>query len=278
MIAAIAQTPRPVLSGIVATLLERQRELTLFGGTVLILALGTTMLQLVDPRQLNGVNVWVKPTKFLVSTAAFALTSAWFFGYVRPERRRARGMRVVAAVLIVSASLELAWIGWQASQGLASHFNKDSLFYGVMYQLMGLFALVLTATAPALGWEIARRPAPGLPRDFVAAVVLGLVLTFVLGASLGFYMSGQPGHAVGAEGGRVPIVGWNRSGGDLRVAHFLSIHAQQAIPLLAAAAGALGLPEHTRWRVLIGGTGLFVAVTLAVFAQAVAGRPLLPLA
>ncbi len=47
-------------------------------------------------------------------------------------------------------------------------------------------------------------------------------------------MSQQAGHAVGAEGGQVPLFGWNRSGGDLRVAHFLGIHAEQAIPLLAA--------------------------------------------
>jgi hypothetical protein len=278
MIAAVALAPFPATRGIVATLLARQRALTVYGAALLVLAVGTSLLQLADPRLLNGVNVWVKPTKFLVSVAVFALTTAWFFGYVRPERRRSPAMRTLVAVLIISATLELAWIGWQASRGLSSHFNNDSIFYGVMYGLMGIFALVLTGTAPALGWEIARRPAPGLPRDFVAAVVLGLVLTFVLGATLGGYMSAQSGHAVGTTGGRVPIVGWNRSGGDLRVAHFLSIHAQQAIPLIALAAASLGLPERARWRVLIAGTILFVGVTLGLFAQAVAGRPLLPLA
>lgn len=276
----IAIAARPAFAqpqSIVSTLLERQRTLTVYAGALLALALLTSLLQLVDPRTLNEVNVWVKPTKFLVSVALFALTSAWFFGYVRPERRRAPAMRALVAVLILSGSLELAWIGWQASQGLASHFNTGSLFYGIMYGLMGLFAVLLTATAPALGWEIARRPAAGVPRDLLAAVVIGLVLTFLLGATLGGYMSAQTGHSVGAEGGRVPLVGWNRSGGDLRVAHFLSIHAQQIVPLIAAIAGAVGLPERSRWQVLAGGTLLFVAVTMGLFAQAVSGRPLLPL-
>jgi hypothetical protein len=278
MIAAFAPAAAASLSqGPIATLLERQRTLTLYAGALLLLALLTGMLQLADPRLLGGVNVWVKPTKFLVSVAVFALTSAWFFGYVRAERRSAPAMRRLVAVLIVAGSLELAWIGWQAAQGLPSHFNTGSPFYAAMYALMGLFAILLTGTAPALAWEIARRPAAGVPRDLVTAVVLGLVLTFVLGASLGGYMSAQPGHSVGADGGRVPVFGWNRSGGDLRVAHFLSIHAQQAIPLLAFLAGAAGLGERARWGVLIGGTGVFVAATLGLFAQAVAGRPLLPL-
>jgi hypothetical protein len=244
---------------------------------MLALAGVTTLLQLADPRLLGGVSVWVKPTKFLVSTAAFALTSAWFFGLVRPERRRAPGMRLLVGILIVSASFEIGWITWQAAQALHSHFNTESALASVMYGLMGLFAVLLTATAPMLAWEIARRPAPGFASDYRTAVILGLVLTFILGVTLGGYMSGQPGHAVGAEGGRVPLVGWNRSGGDLRVAHFLSIHAQQIVPAIALLAGAAGLSAARRWLALIAGTGLFVLLTLGLFAQAIAGQPLFPL-
>jgi hypothetical protein len=140
---------------------------------------------------------------------------------------------------------------------------------------MGLFAVILVGSTLPLAWEIARRPAAGLRTDFVAAVVIGLVLTFLLGGGLGGYMSAQPGHAVGATGGHVPLFGWNRSGGDLRIAHFLGIHAQQAIPILAMLTGGLAAPR--RWALLGGGTLLYVALAFAIFAQAVAGRPLLPL-
>ena len=259
-----------------AELIARNRRLALYGLTLLAIALGTAAMQALDPRVLeSGVNVWVKPTKFLVSVGVFALTAAWFFGYVRPERRETRSMRWTAAALILAGTFELAWIGWQASQGLESHFNHDTPFYDMMYSLMGLFAVVLIGTTLPLAWEIGRRPAPGLRRDFVAAVVIGLLLTVLLGGGLGGYMSAQPGHNVGATGGHVPLFGWNRSGGDLRVAHFLGIHAQQAIPILAALVG--GLAARRRWTLLAAGTGAYVAVTIAIFAQAVAGRPLLPL-
>jgi hypothetical protein len=259
-----------------AELIARQRPLALYGLALLMLALVGAALQTVDPRVLaSGVNVWVKPVKFLVSVGVFALTAAWFFGYIRPERRRALLPRMAVVMLIGAGSLELLWIVWQAGNGLESHFNNDTPFFNLMYSLMGLFAVILIGSTLPLAWEIARRPAAGTRSDFIAAVVIGLVLTFLLGSGLGGYMSAQPGHNVGATGGHVPLFGWNRSGGDLRIAHFLGIHAQQALVILAWLAG--GLTARRRWALLVGGTLAYVGVTFAVFAQAIAGRPLLPL-
>jgi hypothetical protein len=261
----------PVLS----ELLERQRVLAIYGFAVLLLALPVLALQAVDPRTLHGVSVWVKPAKFLISVGIFSLTMAWFWNYVRPERRDSPSLRWAALVLIAASSFELLYIGLQAARGLDSHFNISSAFYIAMYGLMGVAALALIATTLPLAWEIARRPRQGLSRDFAAAVSVGLLLTFLLGAGLGGYMSAMPGHSVGAEGGRVFFFGWNRSGGDLRIAHFLGIHAQQAIPLLAALVA--GWSVRARWAALGLGTLAYVAVTFAVFLQAVAGGPLLPL-
>jgi hypothetical protein len=258
---------------VLAELLERQRLLTVYGiGSLLLTLLAVAMIP-VDPRTLQGVSVWVKPAKFLFSTGTFALTAAWFYGYVRPERRTSWTLRASAWILVAASAFEVAWISWQASQGLASHFNASTPFYAMMYGFMGIAAVALIGTTLPLAWAIARRPAEGLRPDFVAAVVIGLLLTFLLGTTMGFYMAGAPGHDVGAAGGHFPIFGWNRLGGDLRVAHFFGIHAEQAIPLLAFLAG--GLTARVRWAVLAGGTALYVAVTLGVFFQAVAGRPFL---
>jgi hypothetical protein len=259
-----------------AELFVRQGTLAFYGVGTLLLSVLAVLLQAVDPRVLeSGVNVWVKPAKFFSSVGIFALTAAWFFGYVRPERRNSRLMRATAAVLIASGTFELAWISWQGAHGLESHFNNDTPFNSMMYSLMGLGAVMLVGTTIPLAWEIARRPAEHLRRDFVAAVVIGLVLTFLLGGVLGGYMSAQAGHSVGAEGGRTFLFGWNRSGGDLRIAHFLGIHAEQAIPITAALVA--GFASKARWRIVILGSAAYAALTLAIFAQAVAGRPLFPM-
>lgn len=271
---ALALPARAGRLPILSDLVERQRALALYGMALILMAVPTLALQVVDPRSLHGVSIWVKPAKFFLSAGVFALTAAWFWGYVRPERRDSLTLRWTARALIASASFELLYIGYQAARGLDSHFNISSAFHITMYALMGVGAVVLTATTLPLAWEIARRPRAGLSRDFTAAVSIGLVLTFLLGAGLGGYMSAQTGHSVGAEGARTFFFGWNRAGGDLRVAHFLGIHAEQAIPLLAALVA--GWSVRARWAALGAGTAAYVALTLAVFLQAVAGRPLLP--
>lgn len=272
---ALARNPaRP--SQLLAEFERRHQLLTRYGLLTLALGAVAVLLQLIDPRTLaSGIGIWVKPAKFFVSVSVFALTAAWFMGYVRPERRNSLPMRGTVAALIASGTFELAYIVFQAAQGLESHFNTGTPFHAIMYALMGLGAAILVATTLPLAWEVARRPAPGLQPSFVAAVVIGLILTFALGGMLGGYMSSQTGHAVGQAGDGVPLFGWNRLGGDLRVAHFFGIHAEQAIPLLAAAVA--GAPARIRWATVLGGSAIYAALTLGTFYQATAGRALLPL-
>ena len=262
------------MNGIVAELLARQRLLAVFGLTLLLLTPLALGAQLVDPRTLAGVNVWVKPAKFLLSTAVFVLTLAWFFGYVREERRARRGLTILVATVLCCAIFENVYIALQAARGLESHFNRSTPFHAVMYALMGLFAMLLVATCLPLAREIARHPAPGLPPERRVAAVTGLVLTFALGGLLGGYLGSGPGHSVGAVGAQLPLLGWNRAGGDLRVAHFFGLHAAQALPLLAWVAGAAR--ARIRVAVVVAGAAFYAVFTLAVFFEAVAGRPLLP--
>jgi len=62
-------------------LIDRLRqERLLMGYTALMLAflLAAWFLWFADERMVRDVNVWVKPMKFMASTAAFALTTALF--------------------------------------------------------------------------------------------------------------------------------------------------------------------------------------------------------
>ena len=271
MTALALPAPRPL--PLLGELLARQHTLGMFGLTLIGLAAVAVAMQAVDPRTLaSGVNVWVKPAKFFSSVALLSLTLAWFFGYVAPDRRRSFMLRVAVATVLVAGSLELAWIGWQAANGLESHFNFDTPFYRTMFNLMGVFAVLLLATTLPLAWAVGRHPAPGLAGDFRAAVAAGLVLAFLLGTVFGALIASNGGHAVGPHGGAVPVFGWNRSGGDLRIAHFAGIHAMQALPILAALVA--GLAARLRWTILLGGSALYIALAVALYMQAAAGRPL----
>ena len=100
--------------------------------------------------------------------------------------------------------------------------------------------------------------------------MLGLVLTVVLRRGARRLSSAHAGHAVGVEAGHLAVVGWNRTGGDLRVAHFLGTHAEQAVPLVVLAVRLRGRVRRVApWLA----AAAWTALTLAAFAQAVAGHP-----
>ncbi|MDQ0473780.1 ABA4-like family protein [Labrys wisconsinensis] len=254
------------------------REPVLVAAGLLFLAalLPTGIAHVLDERTLAGVNVWTKPLKFEASLALFAFSLAWFMPMASDAFRRSLAGRAVVWAFVVPAAFEIAYIVWRASRGEASHFNTATPAAAIGYALMGLGAVTLTLTAPLLAWGIARRDAPPADPAYRLAVILGLALTFVLGGIEGMVMSAGAGHAVGAPlagDAGVPVFGWLRSAGDLRVAHFLGIHAQQAIPLAGALAAAL-LPARARPAVL-GFAALYAGLTIAAFVEAMAGRPLL---
>jgi hypothetical protein len=99
----------------------------------------------------------------------------------------------------------------------------------------------------------------------------------VLSVVFAGYMSNSGSHFVGAaasDAGGLAVMGWSREVGDLRVAHFLGTHAMHAVPLAGFVAGRVLPPRPAVWATW-GFAALWVALSAAVFAQALAGRPLL---
>jgi len=224
-----------------------------------------------DDRLLRGVNVWVKPMKFMAAVALLALTAAWFAQYLPAAVRQGRTFRALVWTLIATGGFEVGYITLQATLGQASHYNVGDAFHGLMYTLMGGAAMVLTATQAVLAWLLWRHGDDTLAPAYRLSAVLGLVLSFVLGAGAGVLLGGlQP-----PSGAGLPVLGWSTTGGDLRVAHFIGIHAGQVLPVIGAAlaAAASRVAVAGVWLATAGWTLLW-AVALS---RALAGLPLLGL-
>ena len=147
-----------------------------------------------------------------------------------------------------------------------------------MYSLMGLGAVSLVVGAGIIGW-IARRDAearmgPALRDGVWLGFGLGALLTLVIAG----YMSSGTGPHVGvhpAGAATLPLLGWSGVTGDLRPAHFLAIHAMQALPLLGLWLDARRAAGGVR-TIRLAALG-WSALTLAAFAQALLGLPLVRL-
>lgn len=220
-----------------AEVLARERRLAIYAAVLFALVLPLAIAWGLDERTLRGANVWIKPIKFAVSIGVLALTTAWFVGHLPAERRNSRAIDWIVWLLIGSGSFELIYITLQAGLGEGSHYNVGDTWHMAMYSLMGLGALMLTATQPMLAWQLFRHPDPHRAHVYRRAILIGLVLTFVFGAGIGGLLSSLQPPSGGAT---LPLFGWSLGGGDLRPAHFVGIHAEQFLPLVGYGAATLG--------------------------------------
>lgn len=246
-----------------------------FAGVAFALcAVGFLLLTFVDARELSGVSVWTKPIKFAVSLSVYFLTLAWFAPLMGRDYFASGVGRGLTWIALTCACFEMIYIALQAALGEHSHFNVGTTYHAVMYSLMGFGAVTLVSVCLWLGCRLLRRN--GLQDPYVFAVGLGLVLTFVLGGTLGGYLSSQSGHWVGgtlSDANTLPGFHWSRDGGDLRVAHFWGIHAMQIVPLLVWPLRLRSSAAGIAWALTV--ACALTAFTLVTFRQALAGLPFL---
>lgn len=208
---------------------------------------------LVDPRTIAGAPAWLKPAKFAASIAIYGLTLVWMFQFL-PGWPRTRA--AVGWITAIVGLLETALVALQAWRGTTSHFNLGTPFDRTVFAVMGAAILVQWTASLALVAAVWRQPFPD--RALGSALRAGLVLA-ILGAAMGGLMTRPTAEQVeavhatgrmivsgahtvgGPDGGRgLPGMMWSAEHGDLRVPHFLGLHALQVLPLIAVVLGLLG--------------------------------------
>lgn len=222
------------------------RTITL--GSLLTVALIPAVLlaMWLAPMTITGVNGWIKPFKFLISSAIYCFTLLWLLTHVQGWRRF---VQFVAWFVGVALMIENILIIVQVVRGTTSHFNIGTGLDGAIFSTMGL----LIFTVSFLNLLVAIRLVWQKMADPILAWSLRLALLItVAGMLVAILMTSTPSpaqaatmaagnapaafgaHSVGVEDGGpgLPLVGWSTVGGDLRIPHFVGLHALQVIPLI----------------------------------------------
>jgi hypothetical protein len=240
---------------------------------------------LLDDRTMTGEPIWLKPFKFSVSLMIYALTWAWLLSLQRrPRRLMWWGGTLTAALL----GVEMVVIVGQVIRGRASHFNSETTFDSALFTVMGFAITVVWVLGMVQGAVVLRERIPD--RTLAWALRFGIVLGSV-GIGLAFLMTGPTpdqlaaldhglspdrvgAHSVGVPDGGpgMPLTGWSTTGGDLRIPHFVGIHALQVLPLLAVLLRRMNPDVSTRI-VIVGGIA-YAGLTALVTWQALRGQSL----
>lgn len=257
---------------LVRELERREPRLATASRLFLLATIPVGLAVLFDHRLVNGIDIWIKPLKFLVSLAIYYGTLAWFQGYLPSAARERKLGWFLVQLPIAIGLLEMTWLVVTAALGVPSHFNRSAPIYEISYMLAGIGATTLMVVALTTGILIGRAREPRLRAPIRLSLVLGSVLAFTATMiTAGFLASGR-GHWVGGaptDAGGLPLLGWSRTGGDLRVAHFFAMHALQVVPLLGWAVARSGLdrPRTAVWIL----AGLYAAFIAWTFVQALSG-------
>jgi hypothetical protein len=249
------------------------------GAAISAVVLAGTLVGLtLDHRLITGVPAWLKPAKFAVSITVYLLTLRWVLTQVSGHRR---AVAVVSGFSVVVLLAELGWVGAQVVRGTTSHYDEATPFDAITYYTAGALITALFVLTLVTGVLVLRRT--GLDAGVGAGIRwgLGVCLVGMLEAVLMVTNSRwnpSGGHTVGAPDGGpgMLLTGWSLDHGDLRIAHFVGLHAFQTLPLLAwLLIRATRLDPRTRAR-LVGVAGSAQAGLVGLLAwQALRGQPLL---
>jgi len=237
-------------------------------------------------RLINGEHAWIKPLKFSISLTMYGLTLFWFARFLKSHEIFFRRVCVTALVGTVA---ELFLIIMQVARGTTSHFNTATPFDHTVFWLTAIAILPVAFGAVALFVMLLREK--DLPPVLGVALRLGVILT-VVGFIPGILMllpdvaqdlithSKQfDGHTVGfSEGGPgLPYIGWSTVAGDLRVAHFVGIHALQILPLAGyAVMKGLGRFSLIRQEMFVWNIGLtYLSWIILLTKQALSAEPVI---
>ena len=93
------------------------------GGAVLIGRLAHGLMRLIVGGSLDGPLSWRKPTTFGVSFGLTAITLAWVAQFLALSER---ALKATVGLVLVTTSIEVAWVSVQHARGVASHFNEST--------------------------------------------------------------------------------------------------------------------------------------------------------
>ncbi|AOP35522.1 hypothetical protein A0128_17755 [Leptospira tipperaryensis] len=241
----------------------------------------------IDQRLVTNAPIWLKPVKFAVSTSVYSFTLVWILQYIQGNEKTIQKLSWVITIMLI---IENVAIYGQAFRGEPSHFNITSPLNGMIFSIMGTSITILWIAHIVIGFYLIRQKLEN--RALLESFRWGMGIA-ALGMILGFFMTvprpeqieamklgilkANGGHTFGGDDGGpgLPILGWSTIAGDMRIPHFIGIHAMQMIPMLALILGSLHIAETNIVRSIRNFSVFLTGLILILTVQALNGESIL---
>lgn len=226
-----------------------------------------------DNRILLGINPWIKPIKFCLSVGIYLFTIAWFLEYIKLHKKT---KKLISYVTGISMIIEILIIIFQAMRGVKSHFNEDSDFDQILFGMMGLL-IAITTIMVVIYFITLFFGQSSISGSYRLSILISIII-FLVASGVGGIMIANGAHTVGAaDGGKgILFFNWSTEFGDLRIAHFIGMHAIQIIPfscyVLLSKINNVKIVNIVLALICI----VYSLLVSALYFQAQSGQPLIP--
>ena len=250
----------------------RDRVLSRLGWALMITVPVFTVLAIGLPGA-GAVNPWMKPIRVSLSFSTFVTTISIFLLVLRiPEWQ----LRAARWVVVAGSLIELAGQSGQAWR-IANAYHAGVLDVRLQQMSTAMFAVNTAVMLWIFALICMRRVNAAIDAPMRAAILYGIGI-FLGGNAVGGFMLARGSHTIGAlDGGSgIPFLNWSWIHGDLRVAHFIALHAIQIVPIFAYVLAQMApCPALRRRNLAVAGLAMVVALVVGLtFGQAMMGRPL----
>jgi len=239
----------------------------------LLMFLFCIVMMQIDSRQLLGVSTWLKPAKFAISTVIFLWSIAWLLQYFENYPQKVQFYSWAFSLLFL---IEIGAIFLQATRAVKSHYNTTTAFNAFVFGVMAITVACIVLMILVLLIDTFISKQLTFKKDMLLAVRFGLIF-LLIGSWVGSYMIGLQQHTVGVEAGKSGLffLNWSTIAGDLRIAHFIGVHALQILVIAVFIFRNINLLENQSVNLIILSSVLIFTFMGYTFMQAIMGIPLI---
>jgi hypothetical protein len=210
---------------------EKNEPLFYFGWLCLLGTVVCFLLTQTSRVEVLGISAWWKPFKFWFSTVTLVWSMAWYMQHLRNSETAISFFSWAVIALLLTENI---WITYKAGLGQLSHYDLSTPFNSLMFSVMASAAAGISILVAYIGLLFFANSVEPLPKAYLWGIRFGILLFFIFSMQ-GFSMGARMAHTIGADDGSpgLPVVNWSKQYGDLRIAHFMGMHALQIIPFMA---------------------------------------------
>lgn len=213
------------------TELQRRNQILYWLGWIFIISFFIGLfISISDDRMVNGFSIWNTPLKYMLSTSITIWTFGWILEYLR-SKSLIRLFSWLIAISLSTVNIILSYRAIRLSENFYPSLNNNNQsLYFIMLLMIAIYSVTFILITIAF-FQQKKMPISQHYSWGIRMSLLCFLFIIITGGIMLWHRSHNFGGA-DTENGMI-LFNFSTRRGDIRVPHFMALHALQIIPILS---------------------------------------------